>query len=251
MRALRRKRDSGYTGAPVDETRVTRVPRARGGVSLAAILTGIVVAFGGFLLLGSIVGVVLAGVGIEQADISSAEAARGGLAGGIALVVVLLLSWMWGGYTAGRMGRGAGFAHGFLVPLVALILAALIGAVVAAIAANTELPSWNLPFNLGNPPGDDEQVRQWGTGLGIAALVVMFLGSIIGGALGSRWHTKLERRAEEEIAESHVHDRPVQRDRTVDLREREQQHAATGSTETRPLSSSEKGGATARPRSEG
>lgn len=248
MKAFRRNREQETARATTHETRVTQVPRARGGVSLGAILTGIVVAFGAFLLLASIVGVVLAGLGIEQASVSDAEAVRGGIIGGIALAVVTFLAWMWGGYTAGRMGRGAGIANGFLVPLLALIVAAILGGAMAAMAANVELPNLNLPFDVGNPPGDADQVRSWGTGLGIAALAAMFLGSILGGALGSRWHTKLERRAEEEIAERHVHDRPVEQHRTVDVRDREQQPAAAGAGGTRPTPAGETSRGTERPR---
>ena len=50
-------------------------------------------------------------------------------------MIAQFLSYMWGGYTAGRMGRGAGLVNGFLVPVVALIVAAVVAAAVLVIGA--------------------------------------------------------------------------------------------------------------------
>ncbi len=39
----------------------------------------------------------------------------------------------------------------------------------------------------------ENELVDFGTWVGIAALIAMFVAAAIGGALGARWHTKLER----------------------------------------------------------
>lgn len=173
----------------------TRPIEARGGVSGGAILTGVVVAFGAMFLLGAVIGGILTALGVAETDITRGEAVDAGIGAGIAFVVAQFLSYLWGGYTAGRMGRGAGIANGILVPVVALILAAVTGAVVASLGATANL---NLPFTENRLPLENDYLVNWGIGIAIASLVGMFLGSAIGGALGARWHTKLERDVYEE-----------------------------------------------------
>jgi hypothetical protein len=130
------------------------------------------------------------------------------------LILAFFLSYLWGGYTAGRMSRGAGIVNGLLVPLVALLVGALIGAVVWALGTTAQL---NLPFATNRLPLEDtDYVIDWTLGLGAAALIAMFLGGIIGGLLGSRWHTKLERRVAAEYQERQEQE---WRDRQVDVTE--------------------------------
>jgi hypothetical protein len=196
----------------------TTVPQTRGGVSGGAVITGVVVSFGAMFLLSAIVGGVLVALGATDGNVTQGEAIEAGIGAGIALVVAQFLSYYWGGYTAGRMGRGAGVANGLLVPIVALLVAAATAGVVAALGADARL---NLPFSTNSLPVEDANLVDWGIGIGVAALVAMFLGGIVGGAAGARWHTKLERSAEEEHAADHtvvVNERDA--DSTVDLRDR-------------------------------
>ena len=163
---------------------------ARGGVSGGAILTGVVVAFGAMFLLSALIGGVLASLGVAEADIARSEAVDAGIGAGIAFVVAQFLSYFWGGYTAGRMGRGAGIANGILVPVIAIVLALITGAVVASLGATANL---NVPFTENRLPLENDYLVSWGIGIGVAALVAMFVGGALGGAAGARWHTKLER----------------------------------------------------------
>jgi hypothetical protein len=172
-------------------------PRARGGLAAGPILTGVVVAFGAMFLLAAIIGGILAALGIAEDNVTAGEAVDAGIAGGIAFVVATLLAYLWGGYTAGRMARGAGLLNGLLVPVVAIILAVIVGAIAAGLGASANL---NLPFSTARLPTDNQNLVQWGTGLSIAAVIAMFVGGAVGGTLGARWHTKLERRKAEEVA---------------------------------------------------
>jgi hypothetical protein len=167
-------------------------PRARGGVSFGGVLTGVVVAFGAMFLLSAIVGGVLVALGVTDPNVTRSEAVDAGIGGGIAFVVATLLAYLWGGYTAGRMGRGAGVLNGVLVPVVAIVLALIVGAIGAALGATVNL---NLPLSTARLPVQGGDAVNWGVGLGIAGLVAMIVGGILGGLLGARWHTKLERRA--------------------------------------------------------
>jgi hypothetical protein len=185
-----------------------RMPRARGGVSLGAILTGVVVSFGALTLLLALAGGVLAATDTidDVTNVSGEEAVTAGAVAGVVLVIAWLLAYMWGGYTAGRMGRGAGFLNGLLVPIVAVLVLLAVGAIASALGAEAEL---NNPLDSVRLPVEESNLVDIGTGIGIAVLVAMFLGAVLGGMLGARWHTKLERRA----AERHVVEEGPVRDR--------------------------------------
>ena len=208
------KRHDTATASTYDTAAVE--PRARGGVALGPILTGVVVAFGAMFLLSALVGGVLASLGLVDEGVTSGEAVEAGLAAGMALVVAQFLAYLWGGYTAGRMARGSGIANGLLVPLTALIVGAIVVAIATGLGANANL---NLPFTTNQLPLDEATLIDWGIGIGIASLVAMFLGGALGGGLGARWHTKLERTVAEEQAHRHE----------VDLRDHEvRDHEPTG-----------------------
>lgn len=201
--------DTAHTDRRTISTRAstTDAPQARGGVAFGSILTGVVVAFGAMFLLSALIAGVLASLGLMDGNVTSGDAINAGIGAGIALVIAQFLSYLWGGYTAGRMARGAGIANGLLVPLIAILTAVLVGAVAAALGATTNL---NLPFTTTQLPTEGGNLVDWGLGVGIASLVAMFLGGALGGATGARWHTKLEHRTyEEEVTH-----------REVDLRER-------------------------------
>lgn len=214
-------------------------PRARGGVAFGPILTGVVVAFGAMFLLSALVGGVLASTGVIDTSVTTADVVEVGLGAGIALVVAQFLSYLWGGYTAGRMARGSGVANGLLVPLTAIVVAVLVGAIATALGATANL---NLPFTTNQLPLENSNLVDWGLGIGIASLVAMFLGGALGGAMGARWHTKLERaHGEEVVAHGDTYDRDhrgYDRDTTseraaaerreVDLRDAERRPVATG-----------------------
>lgn len=172
------------------EVTTTHPVEARGGVAGGAILTGVVVAFGAMFILSALIGGILTALGVAEVDITRGEAIDAGIGAGIAFVVAQFLSYLWGGYTAGRMGRGAGMANGLLVPLVALILGGLTVAVVASLGATANV---NLPFTENRLPLENDYLVNWGVGIGIASLIAMFVGGALGGAMGARWHTKLER----------------------------------------------------------
>ena len=181
-----------HTAAPVREEHHAVVPdRARGGVSFWSVLSGVLVAFGAFIVLTAIIGAFLAASGVAEGGIQSGQATEAGLAVVIGLIVAQFLAYLWGGYTAGRMARGSGVLNGLLVPILALVFVAVLGAIIAGVtgmspdAAAADVDSMSLPLPLSD-------LSELATGLGIGLLVAMLLGGALGGAMGSRWHTKLE-----------------------------------------------------------
>lgn len=166
---------------------VAAVEHIRGGLSLWSILSGVLVAIGAFIVISAIVGGILALTGVAEGGINANEARDATLGVGIGLVIAQFLSFLWGGYTAGRMARGSGVLNGLLVPVVAIVLIAILGAIVTAVvdadvqgAAAQELP---LPLST---------ARDLGTGIGIGLLAAALIGGALGGGLGARWHTRLE-----------------------------------------------------------
>jgi len=215
---------------------IVQVDNARGGVAFGPVLTGVVVAFGAMFLMLALVGGVLVTTGVASG--LENDAVEAGLAAGMALVIAQLLAYLWGGYTAGRMSRGAGALNGLLVPLVAIIVAVIVGAIATGLGESANL---NLPFTVNRLPLESDLLVDWGVGIGIASLVAMFFGGLLGGALGERWHTRLERRVHEERVEEVGH--PTTTDRTaeqreIDLREndrRENESARPAGTTETPL----------------
>jgi hypothetical protein len=208
-------------GTTTTATHTRSVDRARGGIGAGPILTGVVVAFGSMFLLSALVGGVIAALGFADANVTEGEAIDAGIGAGIALVVAQFLAYLWGGYAAGRMARGSGLANGLLVPLLALVVGVLVAAVASALGATANL---NLPFTTNQLPVEEGNLVDWGVGVGIASVVAMFLGGALGGGMGVRWHSKLERSVAEE-----------QTEREVDLREKTTATPATdagGSTST-------------------
>jgi hypothetical protein len=174
-----------------------------GRISIGSVIAGTLVAYGAFAVLAAIAGVIIRAVGIDT-NLSVDDWRRLGTGGGIAVAVVLFCSYLYGGYVAGRMARRSGAWNGLLVFFLGVLAAVGIGAVVNQFTNTAEITR-NLR-SLGIPTRASEW-RDVGTVAGIASLVAMFLGSIIGGVLGERWHTKLTRRAAatpDDGAESHT-----------------------------------------------
>ena len=168
---------------------------ARGGISLLSTFTGVLVALGTLFLLSAIVAGVIEAVDELESSSTTVEI---GVGAGIAFIVAQFIAYLWGGYTAARMGRGAGLAHGFLVPLFALLLAAIVAGIATALGAAANL---GLPFTETRLPVERDYLIDWGAGVGIGSLVAMFVGGIIGGIRGARWHSRLEAEKREESAD--------------------------------------------------
>jgi hypothetical protein len=146
---------------------------------LTAILTGILSGAGAALALNKV-----------GSDVSGSEAETIGLAGGIALLVVLAIAYFFGGYVAGRMARFDGARQGVGVWLWGIILALVVAAL--ALIGGSEynvLDSLNLP----RLPVDSGKLSTGGIIALVASLAVTLGAAILGGKAGERFHKKVDR----------------------------------------------------------
>jgi hypothetical protein len=217
MMLERFKRESDHGGAPRDEGAVATAertderPAARdrtmatpaaletararqrdefGGVNWGASFFGWLVAVGVAALLTSILVAAGAAVGLTESDVTTGSAEELTLAGGIALLAVVMSASYAGGYVAGRMSRFDGARQGIAAWAIGLIVT--VGFALAAVILGDEynvLDQLNLPAL---PTGDEA----FATG-GAVALAAIALGSLVaaitGGKLGERYHKKVDR----------------------------------------------------------
>jgi hypothetical protein len=162
-----------------------------GRVSLVSVLAGTLVAYGAFAVLVAITAAVARSAGLDT-DLSTSEWRELGATGGAVVAGVLLVCYLFGGYVAGRMARRAGATNGFLVFVVGLLVAAGVAGLVNVFTDGDDILR-NLR-NVGIPTSADEW-QDIGTVAGIGSLTAMLVGSVLGGALGERWHGKLLARA--------------------------------------------------------
>lgn len=162
-----------------------------GAVSLPSILAGVLVAYGAFAILAAIAAAIVDAVGFET-DVISTDYEELSIAGGLITAAVLFLSYLFGGYVAGRMARRSGVVQGILVALLGLVIVAVVAALVNQ-AAGTDDIVGNLR-DLGVPTTADEYGQAF-TIAGLAALAGIVLGGVFGGILGERWHGRLLARA--------------------------------------------------------
>jgi hypothetical protein len=127
---------------------------------------------------------------VDTANEAANKASQIGIGGGIAVLVVLFLAYLAGGYVAGRMARFDGVRQGLAVWLVGLIIVLVLAAAGAVLGAK-----YNVLANLNLPriPVDEGTATTAGIVALAAVLVVTLLGAVLGGKLGERFHRKVDR----------------------------------------------------------
>ena len=102
----------------VVENRVDRKALAAdagfGSLSVVSILAGVLTAYGAFVLLLGIAVAIVDAVGIDT-DLVTTDYEQLGVVGGLIVAALLLASYLFGGYVAGRMARRAGALNGLAV----------------------------------------------------------------------------------------------------------------------------------------
>jgi hypothetical protein len=181
------------TGA-VDRDRadvgVVAVRERFGGIDIPATLVGMLTALALLVLLGGLIGAAIGVIGYQvglddvEDDLSSAS-----LIGGL---VTIFVAFLVGGWAAARIARYDGVRNGLMTGIWALILAALVSALAAWLGSeydvlgNVDLPQW---FSR-------DALTLGAIVSGLAAVVAMLLGGLLGGLWGERYH----RRADDAIA---------------------------------------------------
>jgi len=127
---------------------------------------------------------------VDTADEAVEQAGTLGIGGGIAVLAVLFLAYLAGGYVAGRMSRFDGARQGTAVWLIGLVVVLVLAVAGVALGAQYNvLQQLNLP----RIPIDEGTATTAGIVTLVAILVVTLLGAVVGGKLGERFHRKVDR----------------------------------------------------------
>jgi hypothetical protein len=127
---------------------------------------------------------------VDSADEAVEQAGTLGIGGGIAVLVVLFLAYLAGGYVAGRMSRFDGARQGVAVWLIGLLVVLVLAVAGVALGAQYNvLQQLNLP----RIPIDEGTATTAGIITLVAILLVTLLGAVLGGKLGERFHRRVDR----------------------------------------------------------
>jgi hypothetical protein len=171
---------------------------AFGGVKWGAALFGWLSANGLAVLLIALLSAAGVALGLTQGvapgpaspDGAAQQADAIGLGGAVALLVVLFVAYLAGGYVAGRMSRFHGVRQGVAVWLVGLLVV-----VALSLAGYLLGREYNVLEALDLPriPIDEGTATTAGIVTLLAMAVVTLLGAVVGGRLGTRYHRRIDR----------------------------------------------------------
>ena len=207
-----------YAGTPGDGRDVVATERQHdeyGGTNWGAAFFGWIVAVGIGALLTALLSA--AGAAIALTELTGEEAADSAetisLIGGIALLLVALISYFAGGYVAGRMSRFDGGRQGLGVWIVSIVVAIVL-AVIGAIAGS----EYNVLGGLELPriPIDEGDLTTGGLIFLVASVLGTLLAAMAGGKAGESYHRRVDALGAHPAATRH--DGVAPRDRTVDDR---------------------------------
>jgi hypothetical protein len=165
-----------------------------GPVSGMSILAGVLVGYSTFaLLLGGAVAVLHhEGSKLDLTAGWDTLSARGSLL----LGVLLFVSYLLGGYVAGRMAWRRGILHGVCVFVGSIVVVGAVALLVRNLAKPKDIKTVAEVLRSFGVPTTGAEWRHVGSSAGIASLGGMLLGSVLGGFLGEHWYTKVSRRAQ-------------------------------------------------------
>lgn len=160
-----------------------------GGMKIGAALLGWLTTVGTIVVLAAVLAAVASGMNLNR-NTSTADLTGVGLGAAITLLVIAFLGYLAGGYVAGRMARFHGFRQGLAVWLWGLLIAIALSITAAIVGdQSTILVQANLPQIPFTSSG-----FTWQAILAlVAVLLVTFLGAILGGLLGMRFHRRIDR----------------------------------------------------------
>lgn len=166
-----------------------------GGLDIPAILSGMLVGLAMLLILAGLASAALGEIAFQTGvNGNETELSLGAL---ITAGVVIFLSFLIGGWAAGRMSRYSAALNGFMVALTFVIFLGVLAALGAILGDQYNLFD-NLQVAKANLPNwfSADTVTAAAVISSIAFAVVMFVGATLGGLWGGRLH----RRADEVIA---------------------------------------------------
>jgi hypothetical protein len=168
-----------------------RQREAFGGLNWGASCFGWLAAVGVAALLTSILVAAGAAIGITESDVTTTGQDELTLAGGIALLAVLVVAYATGGYVAGRLSRFDGGRQGLGTWAIGLVLMVALALTAALLGDEYNvLEQLNLPSF---PVADGESFARGGAIVLAASLVASLIAAVAGGKLGERYHRRVDR----------------------------------------------------------
>jgi hypothetical protein len=194
----RQSNDGAYTVTSDRHAVVGREKERYGGIKWGSAFFGWLTAIGTAVILTALLAAVGAAVGVAtNTDVSDVTNTAGqnsstvGIAGGIALLVILLLAYYCGGYVAGRMARFNGVKQGIAVWIWSIAIAVLVAIAGAVLGSKYDI----LGKLNGFPriPVNEGSLTTGGIIALIAAVIVALIGAILGGLAGMRFHRNVDK----------------------------------------------------------
>lgn len=174
----------------VQQTAQFIAPRDR--VRWGPIWAGLLTALGTFLILS----VLAVAIGAQAVQAGAADQQTAGQAGGIVSAVLALVSFLLGGFIAGRTsavtGRGYGFLNGFLVWTLGIVLILALTAFGLGQLFGAAGDLFGQYRQLGSPTPEGVDPNQLAEGIrnssfiGFLALILPAVAAGLGGMLGAR-----------------------------------------------------------------
>ena len=191
-RATYGERTTGTPEEVVVEDRESVYSRERaefGGIKFGVAFFGWLTATGLLAMLSAIAAAIFATFGFDADTVVEADFAAA-LTSAIVLLAILFVSYLAGGYVAGRMARFAGAKQGVAVWIWGMVVTGVLIAVAAIAGSQLDVLS-----NAGVIPqiafGPDQVLATVLTIAGV--IVVSLLGAVLGGIAGMRFHRRVDR----------------------------------------------------------
>jgi hypothetical protein len=159
-----------------------------GGIDLPASLVGMLTALAMAALLSGLVAAAVGEIGY-QTGLNGNDVADISLASLIGGVVVLFVSYLVGGWAAGRIARYDGARNGLMTGIWTLVLAAVLAALAAGLGddynvlSQVDMPQWF----------DRDALTATAIVTGAVAVAAMLLGGVLGGLSGTWYHRRADR----------------------------------------------------------
>jgi hypothetical protein len=174
---------------------VGRQKDAFGGMKFGSCFFGWLTASGAAVLLVALATGVGAALGLSQnVDVTNPTVAQTesiGFVGGIVLVAIIFVSYLAGGYVAGRMARFNGLTQGLGVWLWAVIMAILLA--VAGWLADARFDVLAQLNSFPRIPLNEGTLTTAGVITAICVVAASLIGALLGGLAGMRYHRRVDR----------------------------------------------------------
>jgi hypothetical protein len=174
---------------------VNRQKDAFGGMKFGSCFFGWLTASGTAVLLAALVTGVGAALGLSRTvDVTNPSPAQTesiGFVGGIVLLVIIFVSYLAGGYVAGRMARFNGLKQGLGVWLWAVIMAILVG--IAGWLAGARFDVLARVNSFPRLPLNEGTLTTGGINVALGVVAASLVGAMLGGLAGMRYHRRVDR----------------------------------------------------------